>query len=201
LKFALFRSLACAAALTVAAAAVAQTAAPPPRAGNGAGAAAKTPTPLRMPDVIYLPTPQEVVDAMLRMADVKKDDVLFDLGSGDGRIVVTAAQRYGTRGTGIDIDPERVDEANGNAILAGVTRLVKFKNQDLFETDLREATVVTLYLLPELNRKLMPKLLAELKPGTRIVSHQFDMGTWKPDREATVAGRKIYMWTVPAQQP
>lgn len=201
MKFALFRSFACAAALALAATALAQTAVPPPKAGNGPGAAAKAPTPLRMPDVIYVPTPQEVVDAMLRMADVKKDDVLFDLGSGDGRIVVTAAQRYGTRGTGIDIDPERVDEANGNAILAGVTRLAKFKNQDLFETDLRDATVVTLYLLPELNRKLMPKLLAELKPGTRIVSHQFDMGTWKPDREATVAGRKIYMWTVPAQQP
>jgi SAM-dependent methyltransferase len=200
LKHALLCSVACAAALVVASAAVAQTATPP-KQNNAAGAAAKAPAPLRMPDVIYVPTPQEVVDAMLRMADVKKGDVLFDLGSGDGRIVVTAAQRYGIRGTGIDIDPERVEEANGNAKLAGVTKLVKFKNQDLFETDLREATVVTLYLLPELNRKLLPKLLTELKPGTRIVSHQFDMGTWKPEREATVAGRKIYMWTVPASQP
>jgi ribosomal protein L11 methylase PrmA len=196
----LTRSLACAVALAIAAAAFGQGAAPPTKPANAAGAA-KAAEPLRMPDVIYVPTPQEVVDAMLRMADVKKGDVLFDLGSGDGRIVVTAAQRYGVRGTGIDIDPERIEEANGNAILAGVAKLVKFRNQDLFETDLREATVVTLYLLPELNRKLMPKLLAELRPGARIVSHQFDMGTWKPDREATVAGRKIYMWTVPPRQP
>ncbi|MCU0896183.1 MAG: class I SAM-dependent methyltransferase [Burkholderiales bacterium] len=194
------RSLACAIALAVAAPALGQGAAPPAKPANAASAA-KAAEPLRMPDVIYVPTPQEVVDAMLRMADVKKGDVLFDLGSGDGRIVVTAAQRYGVRGTGIDIDPERIEEANGNAILAGVAKLAKFRNQDLFETDLREATVVTLYLLPELNRKLMPKLLAELRPGARIVSHQFDMGTWKPDREATVAGRKIYMWTVPPRQP
>jgi SAM-dependent methyltransferase len=200
LKHALLRSLACAAALALAATALAQSGTAAPRASNAAGAA-KTAEPLRMPDVIYLPTPQEVVDAMLRMAEVKKDDVLFDLGSGDGRIVVTAAQRYGTRGTGIDIDPERVEEANGNAKLAGVAKLAKFKNQDLFDTDLREATVVTLYLLPELNRKLMPKLLTELRPGARIVSHQFDMGSWKPDREATVAGRRIYMWTVPPRQP
>jgi SAM-dependent methyltransferase len=200
LKHALLRSLACAAALALAATALAQSGTAAPRASNAAGAA-KPAEPLRMPDVIYLPTPQEVVDAMLRMAEVKKDDVLFDLGSGDGRIVVTAAQRYGTRGTGIDIDPERVEEANGNAKLAGVAKLAKFKNQDLFDTDLREATVVTLYLLPELNRKLMPKLLTELRPGARIVSHQFDMGSWKPDREATVAGRRIYMWTVPPRQP
>ena len=200
MKHALTRSLACAIALAVAAPALGQGAAPPAKPANAAGTA-KAAEPLRMPDVIYVPTPQEVVDAMLRMADVKKGDVLFDLGSGDGRIVVTAAQRYGVRGTGIDIDPERVEEANGNAILAGVAKLAKFRNQDLFETDLREATVVTLYQLPELNRKLMPKLLAELRPGARIVSHQFDMGTWKPDREATVAGRKIYMWTVPPRQP
>ena len=140
-------------------------------------------------------------ELMLRMADVKKGDVLYDLGSGDGRIVVTAAQRYGVRGTGIDIDPDRVDEANDNARMAGVAKLVRFRNQDLFDADLRDATVVTLYLLPELNRKLMPKLLAELRPGARIVSHQFAMGDWKPDREETVAGRKIYLWTVPPRQP
>ncbi|MBS1215784.1 MAG: SAM-dependent methyltransferase [Proteobacteria bacterium] len=201
MKPALIRSVTCAAALALATAAFAQTAPPAPKAAPAVGNGTKLAAPLRMPDVIYLPTPQEVVDAMLRMADVKKGDVLFDLGSGDGRIVVTAAQRYGVRGTGIDIDPDRIEEAIDNAKTAGVTKLVKFRNQDLFETDLREATVVTLYLLPELNRKLMPKLLAELKPGARIVSHQFDMGDWKPEREATVAGRKIYLWTVPPRQP
>ncbi|MCX7893266.1 MAG: class I SAM-dependent methyltransferase [Burkholderiales bacterium] len=184
------------AAAALAGAAFAQTRAGVPLADEATAA-----RPLRMPDVIFVPTPQEVVDAMLRMANVTRDDVLFDLGSGDGRIVITAAQRYGTRGTGIDIDPERVQEAIDNAKAAGVKKLVRFRNEDLFAADLRDATVVTLYLLPELNRKLAPKLLAELRPGARIVSHQFDMGSWKPDREATVAGRKIYLWVVPPRQP
>jgi len=148
-------------------------------------------------DVPYVPTPQEVVDAMLKVANVQKSDKLYDLGSGDGRIVVTAAQRFGTRGVGVDLDPARVREANANAQQAGVTDLVEFRQQDLFETDLKEATVVTLYLLPEINLRLRPKLLKELKPGTRIVSHAFDMGDWKPEKVVRVNGRTVYFWTVP----
>ncbi|MDX2231644.1 MAG: class I SAM-dependent methyltransferase [Leptolyngbyaceae cyanobacterium bins.349] len=150
-------------------------------------------------DVPYVPTPQEVVDEMLRLANVQKADKLYDLGSGDGRIVVTAAQKFGTRGVGVDLDPERVQEANANARRAGVSDLVEFRRQDLFKTDLRQATVVTLYLLPEVNLRLRPKLLQELKPGTRIVSHAFDMGDWKPEKVVRVNGRTIYFWTVPAK--
>lgn len=157
--------------------------------------------PTREPDVIYVPTPREVVDEMLRMAKVTKDDVIYDLGSGDGRIVITAAQKYGTRGIGIDIDPERIKEANENARKAGVTDRVKFLQQDLFKTDISEATVVTLYLLPELNVKLRPQLFRQLKPGTRVVSHAFDMGNWKPDSTAEVQGSSIYYWEIPKQPP
>jgi cyclopropane fatty-acyl-phospholipid synthase-like methyltransferase len=152
---------------------------------------------LRTPDVIFVPTPQEVVDAMLEVAKVTKTDVVYDLGSGDGRIPVTAAKKYGARAIGIDIDPQRIKEANANAQAAGVTDKVKFLNQDLFTTDISEATVVTLYLLPSLNVKLMPKLKAELKPGTRIVSHAFDMGDWKPEQTLNVNGRTVYYWTIP----
>jgi SAM-dependent methyltransferase len=152
----------------------------------------------RTPDVIFVPTPQEVVDEMLKVAGVKKGDVLYDLGSGDGRIPVTAAKRFGIRAVGIDIDPERIKEARANAKKAGVDNLVKFRNEDLFKTSFRDATVVTLYLLPELNVRLRPRLLKELKPGTRIVSHQFDMGDWKPEKEIDVDGRTVYFWTVPA---
>lgn len=130
-----------------------------------------TQTPLREPDVVYVPTPQEVVDEMLALAKVTKNDVIYDLGSGDGRIPVTAAQKFGTRGIGIDINPERIQEANANAQKAGVSDRVKFLNQDLFTTDISQATVVTLYLLPELNVRLRPQLFKQLKPGTRIVSH------------------------------
>jgi SAM-dependent methyltransferase len=155
----------------------------------------------RKPDVIYVPTPEAVVEEMLRLANVGKDDVVYDLGCGDGRIVITAAKKYGARGVGIDIDPERIKESNENARKAGVTDRVKFLQQDLFETDFREATVVTLYLLPALNLKLRPKLLSELKPGTRIVSHAFDMGDWKPDKVAPGTGdepdRTVYFWVVP----
>ena len=154
-------------------------------------------TPLRTPDVIFVPTPQEVVDAMLEVAKVTKNDVVYDLGSGDGRIPVTAAKKYGARGVGIDIDPQRVKEANANAESAGVTDKVKFLNQDLFTSDISDATVVTLYLLPSLNVKLLPKLKAELKPGTRIVSHAFDMGDWKPEQTLNVNGRTVYYWTIP----
>jgi tRNA G37 N-methylase Trm5 len=151
----------------------------------------------RSPDVIFVPTPQEVVDEMLRVAGVKKGDVLYDLGSGDGRIPVTAAKKFAIRAVGIDIDPERIREAKANAKKNGVEKLVQFRQEDLFQTDFSEATVVTLYLLPDLNVKLRPKLWKELKPGTRIVSHQFDMGDWKPERKIDLNGRTIYFWTVP----
>jgi ribosomal protein L11 methylase PrmA len=151
----------------------------------------------RGPDVIFVPTPQEVVEDMLRLANVRKGDVLYDLGSGDGRIAITAARKYGIRATGIDIDPERIREAKENAKKAGVTDLVQFRQEDLFQADFRDATVVTLYLLPDLNVKLRPKLWNELKPGTRIVSHQFDMGKWKPEKTLESDGRTIYFWTVP----
>jgi ribosomal protein L11 methylase PrmA len=152
------------------------------------------------PDVIYVPTPHEVVDAMLKLADVKKGDVLYDLGSGDGRIPVAAAKKFGIRAVGIDIDPQRIEEAKENARKNGVAKLVEFRNEDLFKTRFGEATVVTLYLLPDLNVKLRPRLWAELKPGTRIVSHQFDMGNWKPERKLELNGRTIYLWRVPPQK-
>lgn len=156
--------------------------------------------PARSPDVPYVPTPQEVVDEMLKVANVTKGDFLIDLGSGDGRIVVTAAQRYGARGLGIDINPERITEAKENAQKAGVTDKVEFRQADLFETDLSKANVITMYLLSSVNMKLRPKLLA-LKPGTRIVSHAFDLGDWKPDKTLDVNGRRVMMWTVPATRP
>jgi len=148
-------------------------------------------------DVLYVPTPYDVVDEMLSMARVGKDDVLYDLGSGDGRIPIAAAKKYGIRATGIDIDPERIREAEGNANAAGVGALVRFRQEDLFQTDFRDATVVTLYLQPHLNIKLRPRLWAELKPGTRIVSHQFDMGDWPPEKKWERNGHSVYLWTVP----
>jgi SAM-dependent methyltransferase len=152
-------------------------------------------------DVPYVPTPQTVVDAMLSLAAVTKDDVVYDLGCGDGRIVITAAKKHGARGVGIDIDPDRIKEANANAKLAGVSDRVKFIEQDLFKTDFKEASVVTLYLLPDINLKLRPKLLSELKPGTRVVSHAFDMGDWKPDKTETVDGdRRVFFWTIPEKK-
>ncbi len=165
-------------------------------------AAAPTPSPAsaRMPDVIYVPTPQPVVDAMLKLAEVKKGDVLYDLGSGDGRIPITAAKQYGVRAVGIEIDPERIKEAKANALQAGVAGRVSFREQDLFQSDFREASVVTLYLLSSLNEKLRPKLLAELKPGSRIVSHAFPMGDWKPEKTEHVGGAVIFLWRVP-QRP
>ena len=162
---------------------------------SAAAAPAQAPK-LREPDVIYVPTPQNVVEAMLKMANVTAKDVVYDLGSGDGRIPITAAQKYGARGLGIDINPERIKEANANLAKANVGDKVRFLNQDLFETDLSPATVITLYLLPSLNQKLIPKLKA-LKPGTRIVSHSFDMGTeWPPEKTEDVEGRMIYYWTI-----
>lgn len=148
-------------------------------------------------DVPYVPTPQPVVDKMLEIADIGPGDVLYDLGSGDGRIVITAAKEYDARGVGIDIDPERVSEAWQNAEEAGVTDLVTFKEGDLFEADLHEADAVTLYLLPSVNLRLRPKLLDELKPGTPVVSHAFDMGDWEPLETYEVEDDKIYYWKVP----
>jgi SAM-dependent methyltransferase len=150
-------------------------------------------------DVPYVPTPPDVVETMLKLGDVKKGDVLYDLGCGDGRIVIMAAQKFGTTGTGVDIDPERIKEANDNARQAGVTDRVRFIQENLFDADFHQATVVTLYLLPEVNMKLRPKLLQELKVGTRIVSHQFDMGDWKPDKKVDMDWRTLYLWTVTEQ--
>ena len=153
-------------------------------------------------DVPYVPTPQNVVDEMLRLANVTKDDVVYDLGCGDGRLVITAVKNFGARrGFGVDIDPERIADSNTNAKAAGVTDRVKFAVQDLFQTDLKDASVVTLYLLPEVNLRLRPKLLSELRPGTRVVSHSFDMGDWKPEKSITVqpGGQRLYLWTIPAK--
>jgi ribosomal protein L11 methylase PrmA len=158
--------------------------------------ATATQTPTRRPDVIYVPTPEEVVEAMLQVAKVTKNDVVYDLGTGDGRIPVTAAKKYGARGVGIDIDPQRIKDATENVAKNGVGDRVRIIQGDLFETNISEATVVTLYLLPSLNQKLIPKLNKELKPGTRIVSHAFDMGDWKPEQELDVNGRKVYFWTI-----
>ena len=154
----------------------------------------------RTPDVIYVPTPQDVVDAMLKVANVSGSDTVYDLGCGDGRIVVTAAKVYGAHGVGVDIDPRRVAEANANVKAAGVGDKVRIIEGDLFEVALSPATVVTLYLLPSLNLKLQPKLFNELKPGTRIVSHAFDMGDWKPEQQLDVNGRNVYFWTIPAKR-
>lgn len=165
---------------------------PAARTQNPAPAAA----PPRFPDVLYIPTPPEVVDAMLEVAQVKSSDVVYDLGSGDGRIPIAAAKKYGARGVGIEIDPELVRQANENARAAGVSDKVRFVTQDLFETDLREATVVTLYLLIQLNEKLRPKIQSELKPGSRVVSHAFPIGDWKPEKVLEVSARQIFFWTI-----
>ena len=148
-------------------------------------------------DVPYVPTPQAVVDKMLDMAKVTGDDYLIDLGSGDGRIPIAAAKRFGTKGMGVEIDPVRVQEAKTNAVNARVADKVEFRKQDLFETDLSQATVLTMYLLPRVNLQLRPRILNKLKPGTRVVSHSFDMGDWKPDQKIIVDGRPIYLWIVP----
>ncbi|MBC7945143.1 MAG: methyltransferase domain-containing protein [Burkholderiales bacterium] len=147
-------------------------------------------------DVPFVPTPEEVVAEMLKVAKVGKNDVLYDLGSGDGRIPITAAKEFGTRGVGVDIDPERIQEANENAKQAKVTDKVKFLLGNLFEIDLSKATVISLYLMPDVNMKLRPKLL-QLKPGTRIVSHNYDMGDWKPDQSLSVGNHRVFFWTVP----
>jgi tRNA A58 N-methylase Trm61 len=152
----------------------------------------------RQPDVIYVPTPPDVVNAMLKLANVSTTDVVYDLGSGDGRIVIAAAKMYGAHGVGIDIDPERTREATANAQKNGVADKVTFRTEDLFLADISPATVVTLYLSGPVNARLAPKLMKELKPGTRIVSHAFDLGNWKPQQKTSVSQRPIFLWTVPA---
>ena len=147
-----------------------------------------------------MPTPQNVVDKMLEVAKVTKDDYVFDLGSGDGRIPITAAARYGARGFGVDINPKLVAEARANAKKAGVADRVEFRQQDLFKTSVREATVVGLYLFVWANEKLRPRLISELRPGSRIVAHDFPIGDdWKPDVEEDFENRTVYLWYVPAQ--
>ncbi|HTE16589.1 MAG TPA: methyltransferase domain-containing protein [Burkholderiales bacterium] len=153
----------------------------------------------RTPDVIFVPTAFETVMQMLKLAEVTNKDIVYDLGCGDGRFVVTASQQFGARGVGIDIDPERIREARELAKRTGADDKVRFIEGDLFEADISEATVVTLYLLTRLNLKLRPKLTKELKPGTRIVSHAFDMGDWKPEKTMQVSGSSIYLWRIPAR--
>jgi SAM-dependent methyltransferase len=157
-------------------------------------------THLRPPDVKYVPTPQSVVDAMLRLAKVTPADVVYDLGSGDGRIPITAAREFGARGVGIEIDPLPLREAYDNLKKAGLGNRVLFLNQDLFKADISEATVVTLFLMPKINERLIPKFRRELKPGTRIVSHKWDMGeAWPPEKTQDVDGLIIYLWTMPGR--
>lgn len=158
---------------------------------------AGTQAPLRRPDIHWVPTPPAVVDAMLKLAEVKPTDVVYDLGSGDGIIVTTAAQKYGALAVGIDIDPQRVKEATERAQKMGVSDRVEIRQGDLFEADITDATVVTLYLLQSLNIKLMPKLKRELKPGSRVVSQSFSMGDeWPPDKTVQVDGRNVYLWII-----
>jgi precorrin-6B methylase 2 len=157
--------------------------------------------PTRGPDVVFVPTPAEVVDTMLKLAKVSSNDVVYDLGCGDGIIVTAAARDFGARAVGIDIDPQRVKEANERVQKAGVTDKVRILNEDLFQADISQATVVTLYLLTTLNIKLIPKLNKELKPGTRIVSQSFTMGDdYPPEQTVEAAGRSVYLWTVPMKQ-
>ncbi len=156
--------------------------------------------PARPLDVPYVPTPMKVVDAMVDLAQVTKDDLVYDLGCGDGRIVVRAAQRFGCRGVGVDLDPQRVAEAGANAKKANVAHLARFEVGDVFDFDIAPATVVTMYLLPAINLQLRPRLLKEPRPGTRIVSHDFDMGDWTPERRVDIDRSRIYLWTVPPRR-
>lgn len=159
-----------------------------------AGAAQQA--PVRQPDVVFVPTPSDVVDAMLKLAKVTSNDVVYDLGSGDGRIVIAAAKTVGARGVGIDIDPERTREATANARAAGVSDKVMFVTQDVLTADISPATVVMLYLSPSFNSRLAPKLMKDLKPGTRVVSHAFDIPGWKPQQRIVVSDRPVFLWTV-----
>ncbi|MEF8797658.1 MAG: methyltransferase domain-containing protein [Salinivenus sp.] len=175
-----------------------------PLLGNGcADAPRQAPPPFDTAeaDVPYVATSEAAVTRMLEIAEVGPGDVVYDLGSGDGRIVITAAQRYGARGVGVEIDPYRVYQARKNAERAGVADRVTFREQDLFEADVSDATVVTLYLLPAINKKLRPLLLEQLDPGTRVVSHNFGMGDWAPDSTERVGPSTVYRWTIPETIP
>ena len=184
------------AALLAVASAIALLVAPHPST-----VAAQTAVPIK-PDVIYVPTPQPVVDAMLEVAEVKATDIVYDLGSGDGRIPITAAKKFGARGVGIEIDPELNKQATANAVAAGVADRVRFVTGNIYTSDLSEATVVTLYLLQSINEKLRPKLVRELKPGSRVVSHVFNMGPeWPPAKTLAVGPSPVYLWTIPAREP
>jgi SAM-dependent methyltransferase len=166
---------------------------------------AQTSPPKHDPDVPYVPTTEEAVKAMLKLAGVRSSDIVYDLGCGDGRIVIAAAKEYGAHGVGIDISPERIAEAKANAKKAGVENLVRFEENDLFDADIHQATVVALFLLDSINLKLRPKLVKDLNPGTRIVSNTFDMGDWKPDKELLVGdpvqgfslSHRLFLWTIP----
>jgi SAM-dependent methyltransferase len=157
---------------------------------------AQTPRMQRTPDIHYVPTPNDVVEAMLDLATVRAGDIVYDLGSGDGRIVIAAARR-GARGVGIELDPMLVDDANRNAKRAGVSDRVQFIVGDIFQADLSQATVVTLYLLSSINERLRPKLLRELAPGSRIVSHRFKMGDWAPEASRRVSDKDVWLWRIP----
>src|SRR5215469_9951845 len=169
---------------------------------------AQTAQPKHEPDVPYVPTTEEAVKAMLKLADVKFGDIVYDLGCGDGRIVIAAAKEYGAHGVGIDINPERIKEGNANAKRAGVENLVRFEQEDLFKADIHQATAVTLFLLRSVNLKLRPKLLRDLKPGTRIVSNTFDMGDWKPVKKESLGdsgdddtlSHQFFLWIVPQRK-
>ncbi len=161
-------------------------------------AVAQAQNPPRL-DVPYVPTDQKTVEAMLDMAKVGPNDFVIDLGSGDGRIVVTAAKKYGAKGFGVDLNPQRIKEASANAEEAKVTDKVKFYNQNLFDTKIAEANVLTMYLLPSVNLQLRPRLFTELKPGTRVVSHDFDMGDWSPDNQVDLGRDMVYFWVIPVQ--
>jgi 23S rRNA G2445 N2-methylase RlmL len=164
------------------------------------GASALPQAQRRRPDAPFVPTIMEVAEGMLELAKVTNEDVVYDLGSGDGRIAILAAKKYGARGVGVEIDPRLVRLSRENARKAGVAGRVKFVRQDLFKADIREATVVTLYLKPEVNLRLRPKLLRELRPGARVVSNNFDMGDWVPDGKQTVGGETVYYWVIPRKQ-
>ena len=168
-------------------------------------AVAQNSQPKHQVDVPYVPTTEAAVKAMLKLAEVKRTDIVYDLGCGDGRIVIAAAKEYGAHGVEIDINPEHIQEAKENAAKAGVENLVRFEENDLFDADIHEATVVTLFLLNSVNVKLRPKLLKDLKPGTRVVSNTFGMGDWKPDKELRVGdpvegfslSHKLFLWIIP----
>ena len=159
----------------------------------------------KSPDVVYVPTPRDVVARMLKVANVKKGDVVYDLGCGDGRIVVTAAKKYGCKGVGFDVDPKRIKESLANVKKNKVEKLVQIKNQDIFKTDLSKASVITLYLLPELNKRLVPQL-NKMKKGSRIVSHEYSIAGIKPDKTIHIKSREdnaehtIYLWTIPLKK-